>query len=205
MQTQEPTRTLAFLFTDIEGSAERWERFPESMGSSLERHDEILRGAVEAAAGKVVKTMGDGLMAVFASAHDGVRACLQRPTRPRGRTMEQNGSASRPHGSPRRRSCRELRRLSRPGGESHRSDHGRRSRRAGPALSRRGRSGRGRVARELDAPGPRGASPQESGSAGAHLPARSSGPVDRLPRTRDDPRSSSPTSGRNLGLGRARG
>ena len=77
MQTQEPTRTLAFLFTDIEGSTGLWERFPESMGSSLERHDEILRSAVEGAAGEVVKTTGDGLMAVFGSARDGVRACLR--------------------------------------------------------------------------------------------------------------------------------
>jgi len=76
MQTRELTRTLAFLFTDIEGSAGRWERFPESMGSALARHDEILRSAVEGAAGEVVKTTGDGLMAVFESARDGVRACL---------------------------------------------------------------------------------------------------------------------------------
>jgi predicted ATPase/class 3 adenylate cyclase len=77
MQRQEPTRTLAFLFTDIEGSTGLWERFPEAMGSSLERHDEILRHAIEEAAGEVVKTMGDGLMAVFESARHGVRACLE--------------------------------------------------------------------------------------------------------------------------------
>lgn len=74
---QQATRTLTFLFTDIEGSTALWERFPESMGSALERHDAILRDAVEGAAGEVVKTTGDGLMAVFASACDGVRACLR--------------------------------------------------------------------------------------------------------------------------------
>ncbi|HXV34321.1 MAG TPA: adenylate/guanylate cyclase domain-containing protein [Gaiellaceae bacterium] len=77
MRPQADTRTLAFLFTDIEGSTALWERFPEAMGSSLERHDAILRGAVEDAAGEVVKTTGDGLMAVFESARDGVRACLR--------------------------------------------------------------------------------------------------------------------------------
>jgi len=76
MHGQEAARTLAFLFTDIEGSTTLWERFPESMKGSLERHDAILRGAVEGAAGEVVKTTGDGLMAVFGSARDGVRACL---------------------------------------------------------------------------------------------------------------------------------
>jgi predicted ATPase/class 3 adenylate cyclase len=74
---QEATRTLTFLFTDIEGSTGLWERFPRAMRSSLEHHDAILRDAVESAAGEVVKTMGDGLMAVFGSAGDGVRACLR--------------------------------------------------------------------------------------------------------------------------------
>jgi len=77
MQRQEATRTVAFLFTDIEGSTGLWERFPQSMKGSLERHDAILRDAVEGAAGEVVKTTGDGLMAVFGSARDGVRACLR--------------------------------------------------------------------------------------------------------------------------------
>ena len=77
MQRQEATRILAFLFTDIEGSTTLWERFPESMKRSLERHDAILRGAVEGAAGEIVKTTGDGLLAVFGSAHDGLRACLR--------------------------------------------------------------------------------------------------------------------------------
>ena len=76
MQRQEATRTRAFLFTDLEGSTKLWERFPESIKGSLERHDAILRDAVEGAAGEVVKTTGDGLMAVFGSARDGVRACL---------------------------------------------------------------------------------------------------------------------------------
>lgn len=76
MQTQKATRTLTFLFTDIEGSTGLWERFPESMKSSLERHDAILRSAVEGDAGEVVKTTGDGVMAVFGSTRDGLRACL---------------------------------------------------------------------------------------------------------------------------------
>ena len=77
MQTHEATRTLAFLFTDIEGSTVLWERFPETMARSLDRHDEILRASVEASSGEVVKTTGDGFMAVFGTARDGVRACLR--------------------------------------------------------------------------------------------------------------------------------
>jgi predicted ATPase len=80
--------TLTFLFTDLESSTQRWEQFPKAMRDALERHDAILRAAVEAANGQVVKTTGDGLMAVFASAADGVTACLSA----------QRGLASEPWG-----------------------------------------------------------------------------------------------------------
>jgi hypothetical protein len=44
------------------------------MDQALARHDEILRGAVEAHGGHVVKTTGDGLHAVFGAATDAVNA-----------------------------------------------------------------------------------------------------------------------------------
>jgi predicted ATPase/class 3 adenylate cyclase len=68
--------TLTFVFTDLESSTRLWERFPDEMKTAVERHDAILRDAVEGSDGRVVKVMGDGLMAVFSSASDGVRACL---------------------------------------------------------------------------------------------------------------------------------
>jgi class 3 adenylate cyclase len=42
-----PTGTLAFLFTDIEGSTKLWERNLEVMRRALARHDEILRCVTE--------------------------------------------------------------------------------------------------------------------------------------------------------------
>ena len=36
----------AFLFTDIEGSTQRWERAPEAMRSALPRHDALLRSEI---------------------------------------------------------------------------------------------------------------------------------------------------------------
>jgi predicted ATPase/class 3 adenylate cyclase len=66
----------AFLFTDLAESTRLWERHPEAMGPALARHDEILRLAVETAGGTVVKTTGDGLMAVFASPDQGLTAAL---------------------------------------------------------------------------------------------------------------------------------
>jgi predicted ATPase/class 3 adenylate cyclase len=56
---------VTFLLTDIEGSTRLWEEHGEAMGASLQDHDRILRDAVEAAGGRVVKTTGDGLLAAF--------------------------------------------------------------------------------------------------------------------------------------------
>src|SRR5688572_18750719 len=67
---------LTFVFTDLESSTRLWESFPDAMQTAMERHDAILRDAVVRANGRVVKITGDGLMAVFPSASDGVGACL---------------------------------------------------------------------------------------------------------------------------------
>lgn len=67
---------LVFLFTDLEGSTRLWERYPAEMRQALARHDALLRDAVTAAHGTVVKTTGDGLMAVFSSLPDCLAACL---------------------------------------------------------------------------------------------------------------------------------
>ncbi|HEV7810970.1 MAG TPA: adenylate/guanylate cyclase domain-containing protein, partial [Candidatus Limnocylindrales bacterium] len=56
---------LTFLFTDVEGSTRLWEQSPDQMRSALARHDAILRAAIAASEGEVVKSTGDGMMAVF--------------------------------------------------------------------------------------------------------------------------------------------
>src|SRR5689334_3031659 len=68
---------LTFLFTDIEGSTALWERHPTEMEGALARHDDLLRAAVEASGGRVIKSTGDGLHAVFRSPRDGVRGALE--------------------------------------------------------------------------------------------------------------------------------
>jgi class 3 adenylate cyclase len=42
----QPSGTVTFLFTDIEGSTHLWEEHPEDMGVGLERHDVILKDAM---------------------------------------------------------------------------------------------------------------------------------------------------------------
>ena len=66
-----------FLFTDIEGSTRLWEREPERMHAALAQHDAIARASVEQHRGTVVKTIGDGVHAVFADPLDALRATLQ--------------------------------------------------------------------------------------------------------------------------------
>lgn len=75
-ESQLPSGTVTFLFTDIESSTKIWEAHPESMKDALARHYEILQKAVEGHAGQVVETTGDGMLAAFSTAVDGVAAAL---------------------------------------------------------------------------------------------------------------------------------
>jgi predicted ATPase/class 3 adenylate cyclase len=65
-----------FLFTDIEGSSRLWEAFPDAMAAALDTHDALLREAIEAHHGYVVKSTGDGLFAAFSTAHSAVVAAI---------------------------------------------------------------------------------------------------------------------------------
>lgn len=67
---------LTFLFTDLENSTGLWQQAPLTMQSALARHDAITQTAVFEHNGRIVKTTGDGLHAVFHSAIDGVLAAL---------------------------------------------------------------------------------------------------------------------------------
>ncbi|MDH5288132.1 MAG: tetratricopeptide repeat protein [Betaproteobacteria bacterium] len=67
---------VTVLFTDIEGSTEKWEATPQRMAQAVARHDVLLREAVEAHRGRVIKTTGDGIYAAFADAGDGIAAVV---------------------------------------------------------------------------------------------------------------------------------
>ncbi|MEX0663732.1 MAG: adenylate/guanylate cyclase domain-containing protein [Acidimicrobiia bacterium] len=71
-----PTGTVTFLFTDLEGSTRLWEERAEAMKDALARHDELLRAAVEACEGHVVKTTGDGVHAAFADPVHAIDAAI---------------------------------------------------------------------------------------------------------------------------------
>jgi predicted ATPase/class 3 adenylate cyclase len=67
---------LTFLFTDIEGGADRWERHAEAMAAALALHDQLLRDAIERHRGRVFKTVGYAFYAVFGNAPDAAAAAI---------------------------------------------------------------------------------------------------------------------------------
>lgn len=71
-----PAGLSTFLITDIEGSTRLWEDHATAMGPALALHDGLLRAAVEGSQGTVIKTTGDGLLAVFDDQLAAVRAAV---------------------------------------------------------------------------------------------------------------------------------
>src|SRR6202011_253845 len=71
-----PTGTVTFLFTDIEGSTERWEEHRDAMADAVKRHDVLVRNAIESHGGYVFKTVGDAFCATFPRVSDAVAAAL---------------------------------------------------------------------------------------------------------------------------------
>jgi predicted ATPase/class 3 adenylate cyclase len=69
-----PTGTVAFLFTDIEGSTQRWETHRAAMADAIRRHDSLMHDAIAAHDGYVFKRMGDAFCAAFRTAPDAIAA-----------------------------------------------------------------------------------------------------------------------------------
>ncbi len=100
-----PSGTVTFLFTDLEGSTRLWEQHRAAMVPALERHDLMLREAVESAGGVVVKTTGDGLHAVFTTTRGALDAALAAQRALGAESWAVPGGLRGPHGPPHRR-CR---------------------------------------------------------------------------------------------------
>lgn len=71
-----PTGTVAFLFSDIEGSTRRWDAYGDAMRDAVRRHDEILRSEIERRRGYVFKTIGDAFCAAFWSVGEALEAAV---------------------------------------------------------------------------------------------------------------------------------
>ena len=73
-----PTGVVSFLLTDIEDSSGHWETDPEGMAAALELHDELIADTVDAHAGRLLKTKGEGdaTVSAFPRASDAVAAAV---------------------------------------------------------------------------------------------------------------------------------
>src|SRR5919197_1265884 len=71
-----PTGTFTFLFTDIEGSTRMLHELGDAYHELQNRHLEILVEACSDADGRLVRTEGDAIFAVFTKPAGGVRAAV---------------------------------------------------------------------------------------------------------------------------------
>lgn len=71
-----PSGTVAFLFTDIEGSTALWERDRQAMAAAVARHLALLDAAIQAHGGIRFKTIGDAVQAAFPTAPGAIAASV---------------------------------------------------------------------------------------------------------------------------------
>ena len=81
------TSLLTVMFTDVVGSTEMRTRMGDAAAQAiLDAHGDVVRRAVETNSGRVVKSLGDGYLAVFESPRHALAAAvaIQREPRPAG-------------------------------------------------------------------------------------------------------------------------
>lgn len=71
-----PSGTVTFLFSDIEGSTQRWEHNRAAMQDAVRKHEALLKAAIRQHHGYVFKTLGDALCVAFSTAPDAVLASI---------------------------------------------------------------------------------------------------------------------------------
>ena len=71
-----PSGMVVFLFSDIEGSTNRWEQHHDAMKAAVARHDALIRAEIERCGGFVFKTVGDAFCAAFSSPQQALHSAL---------------------------------------------------------------------------------------------------------------------------------
>jgi len=78
-------RAVTVMFTDIKGSTEYFEHFGDIAGLAMVHAcNDLLRTVIEHHGGRVIKTMGDAVMAVFDDCNESVRAAIAMQHQLRG-------------------------------------------------------------------------------------------------------------------------
>ncbi|MBV8669598.1 MAG: adenylate/guanylate cyclase domain-containing protein, partial [Candidatus Eremiobacteraeota bacterium] len=75
-----PTGTVTFLFSDIEGSTQRWEQHREAMQAAVARHEQIVSDATTRHGGFAFKIVGDAFCIAFPTAPQAIRAAIDAQT-----------------------------------------------------------------------------------------------------------------------------
>lgn len=76
-QLEKFRRAVTVLFTDIKGSTAYFERFGDIAGLAMVHEcNDLLRSAIEHHGGRVIKTIGDAVMAAFDDCNESVRAAI---------------------------------------------------------------------------------------------------------------------------------
>jgi predicted ATPase/class 3 adenylate cyclase len=70
-----PSGHVTFVFTDIEGSTKIVKHLPDDAAEIFERHNQIIRSAIDSHAGHEVGTDGDAFFAAFEKVEDALAAC----------------------------------------------------------------------------------------------------------------------------------
>jgi WD40 repeat protein/DNA-binding SARP family transcriptional activator len=73
----QPSGTITFLFTDIEGSTRLLEKMGDQYAAALGEHHEILRAAIQKWNGREVDTQGDAFFVTFTRAIDAVQCAAE--------------------------------------------------------------------------------------------------------------------------------
>src|SRR5690348_8002868 len=71
-----PSGTVTFLFSDIEGSTQRWDHDRAAMQEALRLHDRLMHESLAAHDGYVFKTVGDAFYAAFWTPESATAAAL---------------------------------------------------------------------------------------------------------------------------------
>jgi WD40 repeat protein/class 3 adenylate cyclase len=73
----QPSATVTFLYTDIEGSTRLLERMGDQYAVALDEHHQILRAAIQKWNGREVTTQGDSFFITFTRAMDAVQCAAE--------------------------------------------------------------------------------------------------------------------------------
>jgi class 3 adenylate cyclase len=87
-------RPITVLFTDIEGSTAYFEKFGDISGLAMvHKFNDVVRKAVDECAGRVVKNIGDGIMATF----DDSEKCVEASIEIQRRLKQMNAASEEEH------------------------------------------------------------------------------------------------------------